>query len=372
MNRGLSLWIIFPALIAGIFLTGCQEKVPPGTAEVKRPVITGVSLATLVPAQVDSYYETSGTVRAKSAGVIASRTMGTITSIRVKEGDRVRAGQILMVLDDRDAAQRLAAAEAGAREAQKALESAGKERELARVSHRRYENLYREKVITPQEMDEMDTRRKVSELTVERAEEAVNRANALREEARIAREFAQIKAVQSGLVTEKKIDEGSLATPGTPLLTIEDTSAFRLEAQVDERLLGRVKTGIPVSVTLEAGARSLKGIVGEVVPAVDPATRSFLIKINLNDPSLKSGAFGRVLIPEGNKEALLVPRKALVEKGQLLGVYAVDPAGIMTYRLIKIGRPFGDRVEVLSGLRTGERIAVAGLENAVDGGRIKP
>ena len=371
MNRFLSVLILLPTLIAGFFLAGCEEKVQPGAVEVKRPVITGVSLATIVPAPVESYYETSGTVRAKSAGVIASRTMGTVTSIRVKEGDRVRAGQILVVLDDRDAAQRLAAAEAGVREAQKALESSGTDRELARITHQRYENLYREKVITPQEMDETNTRRKVSDLAFERAEEAVTRARAVQEEARIALGFAQVKAVQSGLVTEKKIDVGSLALPGTPLLTIEDTSAFRLEAHVDERLLGKVKPGMPVAVTLENGARSLKGLVGEVVPAVDSATRSFLIKIHLSGPSLKSGLFGRVLIPEGTRETLLVPRKALVEKGQLLGVYLVEATGVMTYRLIKIGRPYGDQVEVLSGMRNGDRIVVKGLDRAVDGGLVK-
>ena len=372
MKSFLSASLFIPGLIAGVLLAGCQEKVKPGSVEVKRPPITGVTLATMVPSNVDSYYETSGTVRAKSTGVIASRTMGTVTSIKVKEGDRVRAGQVLLMLDDRDAAQRVAAAEAGAREAQKALETAGKDRDLAQVTYERYKNLSQEKVITQQEMDEIDTRRKKADLAFDRYAEAVTRAQALLAEARIHLGFAQIKAVQSGVITEKKIEVGSLATPGVPLLTIEDTSAFRLEAYVDERLSGKVKSGMPVAVTLEDGVRSLKGLVGEVVPAVDPATRSFLIKINLKGPSLQSGLFGRVLIPEGTREVLLVPRKALVEKGQLLGVYVVDPAGVMTYRLLKIGRPYGDRVEVLSGLRAGERIAVEGLDRAVDGGQVKP
>jgi RND family efflux transporter MFP subunit len=205
----------------------------------------------------------------------------------------------------------------------------------------------------------------------ERAGETVNRAKALLEEARIQEGFTRIRAVEAGVVTEKRIEAGSLATPGTPLMTVEDTSGFRLEANVDERLSGKVKVETPVVVVFESPARRVPGTIAEVFPAVDPATRTFLIKVELTAPSLKSGLFGRVLIPEERKEVLLIPQGAVVEKGQLTGVYAVDDRGIMTYRLIKRGRPYGEKVEVLSGLKTGDRIAVNGLEKAVDGGRVK-
>jgi RND family efflux transporter MFP subunit len=211
----------------------------------------------------------------------------------------------------------------------------------------------------------------VAGLHYERAGESLRRAMALLEEARIQEGFSRIRAAESGVVTEKRIEEGSLATPGTPLLTVEDTSDFQLEAYVDERLSGRVKAGTPVVVVFESPARREPGTVGEVFPAVDPATRTFLVKIRLKAPSLKSGLFGRVLIPEGKKEILLIPQEAVVEKGQLTGVYAVDDRGIMTYRLIKRGRPYGEKVEVLSGLKAGDRIAVDGLGKAVDGGLIR-
>jgi RND family efflux transporter MFP subunit len=367
---GAVFWV--PLLITALILPGCGEKVPPGTAAVKRPVVTGIALETVAPVSVNAYYETSGTVRAKTTSLIASRIMGTVTAVKVREGDRVRAGQILVLLDDRDAAQRQAAAQAAFQEAHKALEAAGTDRDLARVTYERYKNLYQEKVITRQEMDEVESRRRKAELGYEQAEQGTARAQAALEEARINRGFSRIQAAESGVVTEKKIDAGSLATPGTPLLTLEDTSAYRLEAYVDERLRGKVKAGAPVEVILDPARPPVKGVIGEVVPAVDPATRSFLIKINLKDPSVKSGLFGRVLIPAGVREALLVPRPALVEKGQLLGVYVVDPGNIMTYRLVKTGRPYGERVEVLTGLRSGDRVVVQGLDRAVDGGLVKP
>jgi RND family efflux transporter MFP subunit len=360
-----------PLLIMALILPGCGEKISPGTATVKRPVVTGVVLETVALGPVSSYYETSGTVRARATSLIASRVMGTVTAVKVKEGEPVRSGQILALLDDRDAAQRQAAAQAAVQEARQALEAAGADRDLARVTFDRYKNLYQEKVITRQEMDEIESRRRKADLAYEQAGAGAARAGARLEEARISLGFTRIQAGDSGVITEKKIDAGSLALPGTPLLTLEDTSAFRLEASVDERLRGRVRVGTPVEITIDPARPPVKGEIGEVVPAVDPATRSFLIKINLKDPTLKSGLFGRVLIPSGVREALLVPRRALVEKGQLLGVYVVDPGNIMTYRLIKAGRPYGEKVEVLTGLRSGEKIVVQGLDRAVDGGLVK-
>jgi RND family efflux transporter MFP subunit len=361
-----------PLLIAALVLYGCGEKVPPGTAAVKRPVVTGVALETVAPVSVKAYYETSGTVRAKNTSLIASRVMGAVTAVNVREGDRVTAGQVLVLLDDRDAVQRQAAAQAALQEARQAQEAAGADRDLARVTFARYKNLYLEKVITRQEMDEMENRLRKAELGYARAGEGTARALAALEEARINLGFTRVRAGEAGVVTEKKIDAGSLAAPGAPLLTIEDASAYRLEAHVDERLRGLVKAGGPVQVIFDPARPPAQGVIGEVVPAVDPATRSFLIKINLKDPSVRSGLFGRVLIPEGAREALLVPRQALVEKGQLLGVYVVDPGNVMTYRLVKTGRPYGEKMEVLAGLRAGEKIVVQGLDRAVDGGLLKP
>jgi len=160
-----------PLLIAALILSGCGEKVPPGNAAVKRPVVTGVALETVAPVSVNAYYETSGTVRAKNHQSDRQPGHGTVTAVNVREGDRVRAGQILVLLDDRDAAQRQAAAQAAVREARQAQESAGADRDLARVTFDRYKNLYEEKVITRQEMDEIESRRRKTELGYEQAVE---------------------------------------------------------------------------------------------------------------------------------------------------------------------------------------------------------
>ncbi len=362
---------LLPVLgIVLVLAVSCKAKVQPGSVEVKRQVVSGVTLAVVPLREVESFYETAGTVRAKAVSVIAARTTGAVLFVKVKEGDRVSPGQELVVLDDRDMAQRVAAAQAGYREALKALDEARQQMSLADITYQRYRNLFDEKVISRQEMDQVETRKLVAGLGFERTEETVNGSRARLEEALIDRGFATITAPHGGIVTEKRIEQGSMATPGTPLLVLEDTSFFRVDAPVNERLLGKVRAGMPVSI-VPAGGRRVAGTVGEVVPAVDPATRSFLVKAYLKEPSLRSGLSVKIAIPEGKKQALLVPAKALVEKGQLTGVYVVDNQSVMTYRIIKAGRAYGDEVEVISGLKPGERIAVAGLDRAVDGGSVK-
>ena len=352
-------------------LISCSDKVKPGSAEVKRQRVTGVTLAQIAPTLVDSYYESAGTVRPKTTSTISARTMGTVRSIMVREGQRVKVGQTLILLDDRDAAQRLSAAEAGHNEALRGLDEAAQRRSLADITFKRYRNLADEKVISPQEMDQIESQKKVAHIGYQRAEEGVGRARAQLEEARLNKSFSSVTAPFSGLMTEKKIEEGNLATPGSPLLVIEDTSEYRVDVYLDERMRPKLKTGVAVPVVLTAEGRQITGILGEVVQAVDPSTRTFLAKIFLKDNTLRSGLFVRVLVPEGKKQALLVPRNAVVDKGQLNGLYVVDEKGIMTYRIVKLGQINGDRVEILSGLKPNERVAVAGLDRAIDGGIVK-
>ena len=162
-----------------------------------------------------------------------------------------------------------------------------------------------------------------------------------------------------------------MAVSGTPLVVLEDDSSFRLDAYVDEKLLEKLKVGMPVEVKIDALGMQTIGEIYEIVPYIDPMSRTFLIKVDLNDQNLNTGLYGRVTIPIGKKEALLVPQNSIVEKGQLVGVYVVDDRGNVSYRLVKLGRDFNGQSEVLAGLKDGERIIVEGVEKAVDGGIVQ-
>jgi RND family efflux transporter MFP subunit len=172
------------------------------------------------------------------------------------------------------------------------------------------------------------------------------------------------------VVTDKRVDPGSMAMPGMPLFTIESDGGFHLEVSVDEALSGKLQVGTNTAVAIDTIGLNTTGKIIEVVPAVDPATRTFIVKIALADKGLKSGLFARVRLPRGEREALLVPKGSIVEKGQLTGLYAVDPQGLVTYRLVRTGKSFEGGIEVLSGINAGERIVTAGLEKVIDGGQI--
>jgi RND family efflux transporter MFP subunit len=367
MNRALSLLLGVVMLFVFSACKGDKSAKDKG----KKLEIKGVMIVGVAPEVASSFYETSGTVKAKSVGIVASKTMGTVTSIRVKEGDKVKANDILMVLDDRDAAQRVKVAEASLRETLKAHETAEKNKQLAEVTFKRYSRLYEEQVISRQEFDQMETQAKVAQLEYERMAGSVDRAQAGLDEAKVFLGFTRIVAPFAGVVTEKKIDAGSMASPGIPLLVIEDTSQYKIEAPVDERLLARVKPGMPAFVTLDANGERLEGRIAKIISSVDPATRTFRIEIDVKGASLKTGLYGKVAIPDGTREMILVPVKAVVEKGQLTGVYTVDSEGIVSYRLVKRGKVSDGKTEILSGLKTGDRIITEGVERAVDGGIVK-
>jgi len=350
----ITIFLASIVLFAGT-MTGCKGKAQ--EPAVRRPEITGVIVAPVSLSTVDEVYTATGTVRANSTSMVASRVMGVVNSVSVREGDAVKAGQLLMVIDDRDTAQRV-------RAANMAVESANQNRTLAEKTWQRYKNLYDEKALTRQEMDQIDTQRKVAESEYERAK-------AMAEEAKTYLSFARVTAPVSGRITEKRIDVGSMATPGMPLLVMESGGSYYIEVFIDAALGKKIKAGMSAEAVVETMDKPLQGKIREVLPSVDPLSRTFTVKLDVRNVSLRSGLFARVQIPVGKREAIVVPEPAVVEKGQLTGVYAVDSQGVVTYRLVRKGNTVAGGIEILSGLDTNDRIITAGVGRAVDGGIIR-
>jgi RND family efflux transporter MFP subunit len=364
--------IFFLLLIATIlFCSSCKDKIKPGSVEPERKEVSGVIFKAIAPSITDLFYETSGTIKAKNVSVISSRLMGAVTRIVVKEGDKVNAGDTLIFIDDSDTKQKMAAAGAGYVEAQKALEASMNNKSLAEITYQRYSKLQEERVISQQEFDQIETQKKIARIEYERMQQAVERARAMDEEARAYYNFTKIKAPYNGVVTSKKIDVGSMAVPGAPLLVVEDASQFKIEVPVDERLYKKLSIGMDVSVLITSTNDIRQGNIATIAPAVDPSSRTFNVEILVKGAPLRTGLYAKVLISEGKKETMLIPKKAVVEKGQLTGVYSVNEKGVISYELIKTGKVYGERIEVLSGLKNGDRIIMEGMEKAIDGGIIK-
>ena len=371
INKHITLNVVKLIIIFFILfvLSSCKDS---EDSNIERPLVTGVTLLDIKPEEVESYYTTSGTLKANTVSEVSSRIMGTVTSIEVTESDKVSQGQLLLTIDDRDIQNKVKATQNRNKELSKALEAARENKKLLNITYERYNNLYNEKAVSGQEMDEVATKKRLADIRYEQAQAALEVGRANLEELRINLDYTKIKSPVNGIITGKYVEIGNTAVPGNPLLKIEDNSSFKLEVMVDEKHQNKLHVGMPVSVKIDTLDKNVEASVSEVVPAVDPNTRTFLIKIGIkNVEDLKSGSYAKASIPSGKKHAIMVPEKAVVKKGQLEGVYIVNTEGIVNYRLVRLGAKSGQQVEILSGLKSGDKIIIDGLDNAMDGGVVK-
>ena len=201
----------------------------------------------------------------------------------------------------------------------------------------------------------------------------ITQAKAQEEAARAMLSYTRVRAPFPGVVTGKKADVGSMAAPGVPILVLEDTRRYRIEASVPEDYLGVLKVGSRVRVVLGAPpGMEIAGTISEVVPQVDPESRTFTAKVDLPEGgALRTGMFGRVLFSTGKENMLVVPRKAIAHVGGYDALYTVTADNVVRLVLVTTGRAFGDEVEILSGIEPGTHVAISPLEKLVDGARVE-
>ena len=346
---------LLSALLA-LTLVGCSSDSK--TVNAAPEVVSNISVVSAQVSNIPDVVEAVGTLRAAETSQLAAQMMGNIVEIRVREGDRVQRGQVLATLDDAQPRAALDRATAADLAAQHEIAASDSDFTLAESTFKRYKTLYEKKSVSPQEFDEIRARYEAAQARRDMARAGQAQAKAALQQARTALGYTHIVAPFDGLVTEKKADVGTLASPGMPIFTVEDLRRYRLEATVNESDLRFVRQGQQVSVTIEAlGDRELKAKVIEIVPAADPASRSFLVKAELpSDSALRSGLFGRIQFPRGERSAILIPRTAVIERGQLQGIYVLDQNKVAGLRYITLGKPTGAKVEVLAGLQSGETI----------------
>ncbi len=335
---------------------GCSSERE--TVSAAPEVVSNLAVITAQAANIPDVVEAVGTLRAAETSQLAAQMMGTIVEIRVHEGDRVQRGQVLAVLDEAQPRAALDRATGADLASQQEIIAADSDFALAEATFKRYQSLYEKKSVSPQEFDEVRARHQAAQARRDMARAGQAQAKAALQQARTALSYTHILAPFDGLVTEKKADVGTLASPGLPIFTVEDLRRYRLEATVNETDLRYVRMGEQIRVVIDSvGDKELKGRVIEIVPAADSASRSFLVKIEVpSDPALRSGLFGRAQFSRGERASLLIPRTAVVERGQLQGIYVLDQNSVAGLRYITLGKPSGTQVEVLAGLQAGETL----------------
>jgi RND family efflux transporter MFP subunit len=328
---------LFAPILFGIVACGS----PPRPPEPEKPPLA-VRAAKVTSDVASTAAAAPGTVAARVKAVIVARSASTVSAVRVREGEAVAAGQIVAVLDDRDAAARLRAAEAA--------------RDAAVAEHDRIDALARRGSATRQEQERTSASAEASRAAVEEARSAIS--------------YFRLSAPFRGRIGSVAAHRGDLVVPGQKLLEIESDQGFEVQAPLEARAAASLAAGQTVSVRVDGIPEAVPAVVRSVSPAGDPETHRFLLRADLpRDARLRTGLFARVETPGGEPERrLTVPAEAVFERGGLTGVFVVSGERARL-RWIAPGEASAGRMEVRAGLAAGELVALepGGLE---DGRRV--
>ena len=286
--------------------------------------------------------EVVATVNSRLRSVIESKVSGRIDKMLVTPGQKVKGGDLLAELD--------------VREIRAKLDQATPVREQAEKDLKRFTDLLAKRVITQQEFEAAESKARVARAAVIEAETMLG--------------YAKVTAPFDGVITRKLADVGDLATPGKPLVEMEDPAALRLEAAVPEAIIDRIALGSKLGVRI--GANEIEGVVREISPTADPSSRTLLVKLDLPaTPGLRTGQFGRVAVPVAETTVLRVPASAVIRRGQMELVLIRD-GNVARLRIVRTGKPVAEEIEIVSGVNAGEQIVTERAGDLIDGQPINP
>lgn len=360
MNPMANPFILRVALLglAASLINACgTHDASEGQAAAGRTVVAAVQ--TVQPVSLSLRVETPGLVVSEDQVQVASRLMGYIREIKVEEGQAVKAGQLLFVVDPADIQGQMSQARAGLAQAEAALAD-------AKLDYERFGALYKDEAIPKMQWDKIRLQYQVAQQQVAAARAGFGLAsNQMR--------YASVVAPINGVVTQKMANAGDLAAPGRPILVIEGLKKLQVRTQVSGEVYARIKPGEMVSIVQDGATAPapVEGRIAQVVPAADPASHSHRVKIDLPAGSgLSSGNFVRVGFAVGSREGIRVPATAIAERAGITGVFVVDGEGIARYRMVRPGATEQDMVEIQSGLNAGDKIVVSQVAQLENGDKV--
>jgi RND family efflux transporter MFP subunit len=314
------------------------------------PRLKGTTL-TLSDTTMTTTFEASGVAEPMQQAMVSTKLMGTVTAVRVREGDAVRAGQVLVEVDARDLTAKAAQVSASVADA----EAMHKE---ASAHAARFTALYNDSAATRAQYDAAVT-------GLARAEAGLRAARAGAGELDAVRSYATVRAPFSGIVTMRHADPGAFAAPGMPLITVQDASSLRLSVSAPTEAVRGLKRGTRLTATIDGQA------VTATVEGVVPANAGNLFTVNAvvanRSGALRAGSAATVALPTGTTSGLVVPVSALVRDGDLVGVI-VRANGVDDRRWVRVGTITATHAEITSGLEAGEVIVIPAASNGTTNG----
>jgi len=334
MNRAYP--IVAASVLTALIAVGCGRKTASAVSSL--PTVA-VQVQVVQSKNRVATEDDVGTVRARLRSVIEAKVSGKVEQMLVAPGQPVTNGELLATID--------------AREIQAQCDQAVALRQQAESDLKRATDLFQQKILSPSEFDSARSKFQVADASATAAKTLLD--------------YTKVTAPFDGVITRKDADVGDLATPGKSLLEMEDARHLRLEADVPEALVDKIKLGDTLPVRISALATNLTGTVSEIAPSADSNSRTFVVKLDLPPtPGLRAGQFGRVAVPTGEVSALRVPAAAVIQRGQLELLFVVANQHAQL-RIIKTGARAGHEVEVISGLDPGEQVVVSGADQLLDG-----
>ncbi|NEW78994.1 MAG: efflux RND transporter periplasmic adaptor subunit [Gelidibacter sp.] len=344
--------------IAAIILVASCGKDKAASKDITPAIAATVSTPS---AEGSSFLSASGKIEAVQNANLSTRMMGYVTETYVNVGDKVSKGQLLLRINSADISAQSAQVTASITEAKAAFKNAEKD-------YNRFKALQEQKSVSQKEMDDMTANYEMAKARLEGANQMKNQVNA-------QLSYSNISAPFSGVVTGKFINKGDMANPGMPLISIETPGSFQVTALVPESEITKIKSGTTANVVVKSTNEILTGTVTEVSTSAKNTGGQYLVKVVLDktDAKLLSGMYTSVQFPvekATESNLILVPESALVKQGQLTGVYAIGNENVAILRWLRIGKTFGDNVEVLSGLAANEQFIVSAEGKLYNGAKV--
>lgn len=351
---------IFLALLVLLtILNGCSHG-PGQTSSAKGQVVTA-RVITIKSSQLPIHAVFPGTVISAERVEVSSRLTGYVYGLVVHEGQTVTRHQLLLTVDP-------AGVKAQIRQARGELAKARAALADARANYRRYLDLYRHQATTGQKYQAIETQYQMAKGDYRAAAAALASV-------RTQLAYAEVRAPFSGLIVSKLVDNGQLATPGTPLLVMENPHQLQVSVQVNEQAFAHLKLGQTIRIQFtgpDFEAHTVTGTVERLVAAANPVTHTHLVKLSLPaDSGLSSGQYALVSIPIGTRQGILIPEAAIHNRAGLMGAFVVDAKGRAQFRMLTLGAQLPQGRVVLSGLFPGDRLIVSARTPLINGLRIQ-
>ncbi|MDX1585134.1 MAG: efflux RND transporter periplasmic adaptor subunit [Balneolaceae bacterium] len=308
---------------------------------------------------VPASYRFSGKVQSDNTVRLSTKVSGKIEQLTAEEGDYVKRGEALVRIKDDNLQAQKNQVEAGLSEARASLSNTEK-------NYQRMKALFEKESATQKELDDITTQYEMAQAKVKSLEAKLTEINDLID-------YTVLEAPFNGYVVSKMASEGDLAGPGQPLISVEKESGMKVVIAVPETRISLFNLKDTVAVDIRAAdKRGLQGVVASVNPSGNPASRQFRVEIHFPGypklQGLKSGMFAEVGLLSSGEQKVTVPESAIVERGQLTGLYTLNSNSEAVLRWVRLGEKNNGMVEVLSGLAPGESY-IASYEGALREGQ---